>query len=175
MAGKTNRPLWAPWRIEFITSPKSKRCFLCGKKKRFGKLEEELIIAKGRHVFAILNRFPYNSGHIMIAPYAHVNSLTLLDKKTVHELMDMAIHAQKIMTASMMPDGFNIGFNIGAAGGAGLEEHVHLHIVPRWVGDTNFMPVLGDTRVVPQSLKETASYLRSAWNRRVKVEKKKRK
>ena len=138
-------------------------------------MEEELIIARARHSFVILNRFPYNSGHLMIAPYAHVNSLSLLDRKTVYEMMDLVIFAQEVMAESMRPAGFNIGFNIGAAGGAGLEEHVHLHIVPRWVGDANFMPVIGDTRVVPQSLIDTADFLRNAWNRKVKGEKKKRK
>jgi len=175
MTTGNKRPLWAPWRIDFVTSPKSDRCFLCSKNKRFGGPEEELIVAKGRHVFAILNRFPYNSGHLMISPYKHVNSLTLLDKKVLYELMDMALHAQEVMTAAMRPAGFNIGFNIGAAAGAGLEEHVHLHIVPRWVGDTNFMPVLVDTRVVPQALKDTAAYLRTAWNRKGGLENKKKK
>ncbi len=175
MANKQKRPLWAPWRIEFITSPKSKRCFLCSRNGRFDPMEEELIIARARHSFVILNRFPYNSGHLMIAPYAHVNSLSLLDRKTVYEMMDLVIFAQEVMAESMRPAGFNIGFNIGAAGGAGLEEHVHLHIVPRWVGDANFMPVIGDTRVVPQSLIDTADFLRNAWNRKVKGEKKKRK
>ena len=174
MTTGNKRPLWAPWRIDFVTSPKSDRCFLCSKNKRFGGPEEELIVAKGRHVFAILNRFPYNSGHLMISPYKHVNSLTLLDKKVLYELMDMTLHAQEVMTAAMRPAGFNIGFNIGAAAGAGLEEHVHLHIVPRWVGDTNFMPVLGDTRVVPQALKDTAAYLRTAWNRKGGLENKKK-
>ncbi|MFZ2658015.1 MAG: HIT domain-containing protein [Victivallales bacterium] len=175
MAAGNKRPLWAPWRIEFVTSPKSGRCFLCSKNKRFDGPEEELIIAKGRHVFAILNRFPYNSGHLMIVPYRHVNSLTLLDKKVVYELMDMTLQAQAVMTAAMKPAGFNIGFNIGAAAGAGHEEHVHLHIVPRWVGDTNFMPVLEDTRVVPQALNETAAYLRAEWNRKAGIEDKKKK
>ncbi len=169
-----NRPLWAPWRIEFITSPKSKRCFLCSRNRRFGEGEEALIIAKGKYAFAILNRYPYNSGHLMIAPYAHVCNLTLLDTDAYHELMDMSLHAQKVMMAAMKPGGFNIGFNIGAAAGAGLEDHVHMHIVPRWAGDTNFMPVLGDTRVVPQSLEETAAYLRSAWGGKEESGKKKK-
>ncbi|HCE42616.1 MAG TPA: HIT family hydrolase [Lentisphaeria bacterium] len=175
MAAVNKRPLWAPWRIDFVTSPKPDRCFLCSKNRRFGGDEEELIISKGRHVFAILNRFPYNSGHLMIVPYKHVGSLMLLDKKVLYELMDMTLRAQAVMTAVMRPAGFNIGFNIGAAAGAGLEDHVHLHVVPRWAGDTNFMPVLGDARVVPQALKDTAAILRTAWNRKVGLENKKKK
>ena len=168
MARSKQRPLWAPWRIKFITSKKTDKCFLCGKQKCFDSEDEELVIARGKHVFAILNRYPYNSGHIMIAPYAHVNDLPLLDKKVLHELMDMTVKAEKTMLLSMRPQGFNVGFNLGAASGAGLEEHIHLHIVPRWVGDTNFMPVLGDTRVVPQSLVETAAFLREAWKKGVR-------
>ena len=159
------RPLWAPWRIKFITSEKTGKCFLCGQQKCFDSEDEDLVIKRGKHVFAILNRYPYNSGHLMIAPYAHVNDLPLLEKKAVHEIMDMAVKAEKIMLRSMRPQGFNVGFNLGAAAGAGLEDHIHLHVVPRWVGDTNFMPVLGDTRVVPQALVETASFLRAEWKR----------
>jgi ATP adenylyltransferase len=165
MGVNKQRPLWAPWRIKFITSEKNGKCFLCEKRECYDTEDEALVIARGKHVFAILNRYPYNSGHIMIAPYAHVNDLTLLDKKTLHELMDMTVKAEKIMLRSMRPQGFNVGFNLGAAAGAGLEEHIHLHIVPRWVGDTNFMPVLSDTRVVPQSLVETAAFLRAEWKK----------
>jgi ATP adenylyltransferase len=159
------RPLWAPWRIKFITSEKTGKCFLCEKKKWFDSEEEDLVIARGKHVFAILNRYPYNSGHVMIAPYAHVNDLPLLDKKTLHELMDMTVKVEKTILRSMHPQGFNVGFNLGSAAGAGLENHIHLHIVPRWVGDTNFMPVLSDTRVVPQALSETAAFLRAEWKK----------
>ena len=166
MAVKRQRPLWAPWRIKFITSEKSGKCFLCGKRECFDSEDEDMLIARGKNAFAILNRYPYNSGHVMIAPYAHVRDLTLLEKKVVHEMMDMAVQSEKIMQRSMRPQGFNVGFNIGAASGAGLEEHIHLHIVPRWVGDTNFMPVLGDTRVVPQALADTAAFLRSEWKRK---------
>ena len=165
MGENRQRPLWAPWRIKFITSEKTDKCFLCGKRKRFDSEDEELVIAKGKYVFAILNRYPYNSGHIMIAPYAHVKDLPLLDKKTLHELMDMTVKVEKTILRSMHPQGFNVGFNLGSAAGAGLENHIHLHIVPRWIGDTNFMPVLSDTRVVPQALSETAAFLRAEWKK----------
>ncbi len=165
MGIKMQRPLWAPWRIKFITSEKTGKCFLCGKQECFDSEDEDLVIARGKHVFAILNRYPYNSGHVMIAPYAHVNDLPLLEKKALHELMDMTVKAEKIMRRSMHPQGFNVGFNLGSAAGAGLEDHIHLHIVPRWTGDTNFMPVLGDTRVVPQALVDTAVFLRSEWKK----------
>jgi ATP adenylyltransferase len=101
----------------------------------------------------------------MIAPYAHVNDLTLLDKKTLHEMMDMTVQAEKTMLRAMHPHGFNVGFNLGAAAGAGHEAHIHLHVVPRWAGDTNFMPVLGDIRVVPQALADTAAFLKAEWKK----------
>jgi ATP adenylyltransferase len=159
------RPLWAPWRIKFITAEKTEGCFLCGKREYSDCEDEALIIARGRGVFAILNRYPYNSGHLMIAPYAHVNDLTLLDKKTLHEMMDMTVQAEKTMLRAMHPHGFNVGFNLGAAAGAGHEAHIHLHVVPRWAGDTNFMPVLGDIRVVPQALADTAAFLKAEWKK----------
>ena len=156
------RPLWAPWRIEYITSEKDGPCFFCEKAE--GGDVPNHVIARGRTAFVLLNTFPYNSGHVLIAPYRHVADLNDLTPDELTELMVLAVRAKEVMTTVMQPQGFNFGFNIGAAAGAGVADHVHGHMVPRWVGDTNFMPVLGDTRVVPQALDETAALLREAWD-----------
>lgn len=160
-----NRPLWAPWRIEFIRSPREKTCFLCGKQQDTASHEEELIIGRGRHAFVILNRYPYNSGHLMVAPYRHVADLDELDKEELMEMTQWLILAKRTLVEVMHPEGFNIGFNLGTAAGAGVKDHIHQHIVPRWNGDTNFMPVLGGIRVVPETLIATADLLRPVLSR----------
>lgn len=129
-----------------------------------GADEANHVIARGETAFVLLNTFPYNSGHVMIAPYRHTADLSDLDQNELAEIMALALKAKDVMTRLMHPQGFNFGFNIGAPAGAGVADHVHGHMVPRWVGDTNFMPVLGSTRVVPQALKDTADLLRSGWN-----------
>ena len=158
-----NRPLWAPWRIEYILSEKSGECFLCNREKTSDKKDEFMVIFRAKYSFVTLNAFPYNSGHLMICPYNHLKDITDLKTEALNEMMELCVKSKKVLTKVMNPDGFNIGFNIGLAAGAGLEDHVHMHIVPRWVGDTNFMPVLSNTRVVPQTLKETAELLRKAF------------
>ena len=157
------RPLWAPWRIEFIRAKKGSECFLCGKEEGFDSAEEPLIVARLNSCFVILNRYPYNSGHLMVAPYRHVGDISDLSTEESHEIMDVSIRAKDALVKLMRPEGFNIGFNLGISAGAGLAEHIHLHIVPRWTGDTNFMPVIGDARVVPEALEKTAGLLRDAW------------
>ena len=157
------RPLWAPWRIEFIRSPKDGGCFLCGKKDDFTSPEEALVIFRGQRMFVILNRYPYNSGHLMVAPYRHTGDMTGLDADEQAELMALTIKTQCVLKSLMKPDGFNIGFNLGVAAGAGVADHIHQHIVPRWIGDTNFMPVLGGSRVVPEALEDTARLIRESW------------
>ena len=162
------RPLWAPWRIEFITAPKAEGCFLCDKGSPAAGAdavvdEGNLVIARGQHVYVLMNAFPYNSGHLMVAPYRHVADLTDLNAGELAEMAVMTVEAERVLKAAMFPQGFNIGYNLGTAGGAGVPGHVHCHIVPRWSGDTNFMPVLGNTRVVPQALEETAALLRKTW------------
>ena len=155
------RPLWAPWRVEYIRSPKSGRCFIC--ELAAGEDEGDLVVARYATCLVLLNAFPYNSGHILVAPLDHIGDLDEVPPDTLSEMMSVLIHAKKVLTHLMRPDGFNVGFNLGAAAGAGVRDHVHGHLVPRWVGDTNFMPVLSDTRVIPESLKETARLLREAW------------
>ncbi|MCK5844581.1 MAG: HIT domain-containing protein [Victivallales bacterium] len=156
-----NRPLWAPWRIDFIRSKKDDSCFLC--------LDEDmddsraLVVAEGDTVFAILNKYPYNSGHLLIAPYAHKSDISDLTTSERHEIMEMTIKAKETLQSVMRPDGFNVGFNLGVAAGAGVPGHIHMHIVPRWNGDTNFMPVLAGERVVPEALAATRDILAAAW------------
>lgn len=158
------RPLWAPWRIDFIRGEKTDRCFLCENEKADSSSEEEpFIVYRGKTCFVIVNRFPYNSGHMMISPYRHVGDIAELTEEERHELMDLCVDAKKVLTAAMYPEAFNVGFNLGAAAGAGVADHLHMHIVPRWGGDTNFMPVLADTRCVPEAIEATAELLRKAW------------
>ena len=160
----SNRPLWAPWRIEFIRGEKDNGCFLCANEHYNPKSKEEAsIIFRGKSCFVMLNRFPYNSGHMLISPYRHVGDLAELTVEERHELMDLCVDCRKVLQAAMAPAAFNVGFNLGAAAGAGVADHIHMHIVPRWVGDTNFMPVLADTRCVPETIEKTAELLRNTW------------
>ena len=124
---------------------------------------ENLIIQRGKNVFALLNRFPYTTGHIMVVPYKHISSLDLLDVQTRGELIELTSHTMDVLKRVYKPDGFNVGANIGSAAGAGVAGHVHIHIVARWVGDTNFMSTLGETRVLPEELSTTYQRIRSAW------------
>jgi ATP adenylyltransferase len=155
--------LWAPWRMEFIRAPREGGCFLCriigdGAEKDV----DNLVIRRGRHGLLLLNRYPYNGGHLMAAPYRHVGTLGELTDDERKELMDLACLAERLLTAVVRPHGFNMGINQGAAAGAGLKDHLHMHIVPRWEGDTNFMPVVGSVRVMPQALEEMHEALREA-------------
>lgn len=161
---KTTRPLWAPWRIDFIRSEKDGHCFLCKNQTPSDEENEKIIVKRGQTVFVIMNRYPYNAGHVMVAPYRHIGDISELTEAERLELMDCAIESQEVLKKLMNPDGFNAGFNLGLAAGAGLEDHIHFHVVPRWMGDTNFMPVLGGTRCVPEALENTAELIRNAWN-----------
>lgn len=160
----SNRPLWAPWRIEFIRNTSDGNCFLCNNEHRHpSSVQEKLIICRGQTCFVMLNRFPYNSGHMMISPYRHIGQLEDLTSEERHELMDLCVDCKKVLSAAMVPEAFNVGFNLGHAAGAGLVDHLHMHIVPRWQGDTNFMPVISDTRCVPEAIEKTAELLRKTW------------
>ncbi|MCF6175555.1 MAG: HIT domain-containing protein [Victivallaceae bacterium] len=159
-----DRPLWAPWRIEFIRSEKDSTCFLCDNPVvNPGSQEEELIVFRGETCFIILNRYPYNSGHLLIAPYRHIGDIAELPTTELHEIMDLTVLAKQVLSQTMNPDAFNAGLNLGVASGAGIADHVHMHIVPRWTGDTNFISVIDDVRVVPEALTVTAELLRLAF------------
>lgn len=159
--------LHAPWRIEYILAPKPPR----SEKSLFSQIaasnndEENLVIARSKHSFALLNRYPYNGGHTMVVPYKQVPDFNGLTDEEVLDLMDLTKRCQNAIKEVMKPDGFNIGINIGKVAGAGIEEHLHIHIVPRWLGDTNFMPVIANTSVVPQALTDLAKQLRQALNK----------
>jgi ATP adenylyltransferase len=147
--------------MEYLTAPKVEGCIFCraaeGKDDR-----ENLVLWRGERGFLILNRYPYNNGHLMVVPYVHVPSLEDLDPLTLTELMALLKQALAALREAMGPEGFNIGANLGRVAGAGVEDHVHLHIVPRWTGDTNFMPIIGDMRVIPQTWLQTYDELRAA-------------
>ena len=139
----------------------SRGCPLCA--EAAGEIEESLVVHRGETAFALLNKYPYSSGHLIVAPYAHVGELEVLQDATVLEIHRVGIDALAALRSLYRPAGFNLGWNIGRAAGAGIPEHVHLHIVPRWAGDTSFMPVLGDVKVVPEHLLATRDRLRAAW------------
>jgi len=153
--------LWSPWRLEYLTTPKGEGCVFCHAAESDND-RENLVLLRGERVFLILNRFPYNNGHFMVVPYVHVPSLEDLDAPTLTEMMLLLKRGMAALRKVMHPQGFNIGANLGQAAGAGIEEHVHLHAVPRWVGDTNFMPVVGNMRVVPQTWLQTYDDLKAA-------------
>ena len=126
---------------------------------------ENLIISRGEHTYVILNRYPYTSGHIMVVPFVHKARLEELTSDTRFEMMETTAHAIRVLQGEYVPQGFNVGLNLGSAAGAGIAGHLHQHIVPRWRGDTNFMTSLGNTRVLPEALGETFQRLKNAWNR----------
>lgn len=156
--------LHAPWRIQYILAPKPST----GDGSLFARIaqsnedEANLVVARDRSCFALLNRYPYNGGHLMVVPYRQVAELGDLTLEELTDLMRLTQRCVAALKRVMNPDGFNIGLNLGRAAGAGIEDHLHLHVVPRWVGDTNFMPVLADTKVLPEALNETAARLRAA-------------
>lgn len=159
--------MWAPWRMAYVSAEhhhefEGPRCVFCDLPAQ-GDDERALILARGEHCFVIMNAYPYASGHLMVVPYAHLDRLTDMEPDAVAEMMDLARAAQTVLTGAMRPHGFNLGMNQGSAAGAGIEDHLHLHLVPRWSGDTNFMPVTGDVRVMPQSLEETYAVLKPGF------------
>ena len=148
------RRLWAPWRLKYIKEDRSTECIFC-KKPGENKDRENYILFRGKTCFVILNAIPYNNGHLMIAPYRHISSVEQMSLEEGVEMIKLLNKMVKLLTEVMQPEGFNIGMNLGKAAGAGIEDHIHLHIVPRWVGDYNFMPLFSDTKVIPEALEET--------------------
>lgn len=155
-----NNILWAPWRMGYILGTKKKECFLC---KEIKSKKSKFIVYKGNFSFVILNIFPYNNGHLMIAPIKHIKNLEELENDEFIEIINLLKSSTKVLKKVLNPDGFNIGLNLGKVSGAGLEDHIHIHIVPRWNGDTNFMPVISNTKVIPQSLKELSKVLKKEF------------
>jgi ATP adenylyltransferase len=150
--------LWAPWRMQYIVGPRSDGCILCEKAK--GEEDaKNLILARGPFAYVLLNIYPYNSGHLMIAPYRHLECLEILSPEESAEMMAWACKSERILREAFHAEGFNIGVNVGKVAGAGIEDHVHMHVVPRWSADTNFMPVLGETKIIPEYLEQTFAKL----------------
>jgi len=143
--------LWAPWRSKYIYSRKRTGCIFCGAKNE-KDMKKRYILDSSEHSFSMLNLFPYNSGHIMVAPYRHVKSLELLSGEELSDLINFVNKAKLLIDKKLKPSGYNIGLNIGKVAGAGFAGHVHIHIVPRWTGDMNFMPIITDTKIVSESL-----------------------
>jgi ATP adenylyltransferase len=147
--------LWSPWRFKYIkNTSKENKCFICEASKNDDK-PENLVIYKDETIIILLNKYPYNNGHLMVAPIRHVKNLEELNEIESNKLWSGIILAKKALDESYKPHGYNIGINLGKAAGAGLEDHLHIHIVPRWIGDTNYMPIIAATKVMPQLLEES--------------------
>ena len=159
--------LWAPWRIDYIRNDMQNRdgCFFCDYQDDEENDRENLVLYRGKYNMVLLNYYPYNNGHLMVAPYIHTGSLSDLDAETKLEMMELVDVSCRIMREKMSAEGFNVGLNIGAIAGAGVDDHLHMHIVPRWKGDTNFMPVLGHTKVISEGLQATWDNLIDGFNK----------
>ena len=155
--------LWAPWRMDYIHTKKDDGCIFC-EKSLSSNDQENLILYRGVEVFALMNLYPYSNGHIMIAPYLHTAATNQLNSVGNQEIMWLANKSMNILKKLMNTDGFNFGANLGKAGGAGIEEHLHYHIVPRWSGDNNFMPVINNTRVIVEALNDSWSKLKPQFD-----------
>jgi ATP adenylyltransferase len=154
--------LWTPWRYAYIAAAsKEDRCIFCDAVAA-GDDEKTLIVFRGARNFIILNRFPYTTGHVMVVPYAHVADFAATDPDTLSEMMRLAQRVQSALASAYHPQGYNLGMNLGRAAGAGVVGHLHLHVLPRWAGDANFMTVVGETRVEPEDLSTTFAKLRKA-------------
>ncbi len=153
--------LWAPWRLAYVAGPKDAGCFLC---EALASKDDRatLLVHRAEQGFLILNRYPYNRGHLMAVPNRHVARLDALTKEEADTLIQLSILAVRVLAHMAGPQGFNIGMNLGQAAGAGIEDHLHMHVVPRWIADTNFMPVIGDTKVLPEHLEYTYDRLTEA-------------
>lgn len=155
------KTMWAPWRMTYIQGEKEEGCIFC-KKPLEKRDEKNLILYRGKRTFVVMNKFPYNNGHLMIVPKRHCRDLEELNINEFQELFAVMKVSTQALKTSLSPHGFNIGFNIGKAGGAG-EDHLHLHVVPRWIGDTNFMPTLAETKIISECLNETYRKLRPVF------------
>ena len=158
--------IWAPWRLDYVkdaSKDNESECIFCAAMDA-GDYDANLIVHRGERCFVILNKYPYTNGHLMVAPYEHVAQLQELDDQTMGEIMSLAQRGMNALEKSYSPHGYNVGFNQGRVAGAGVEHHILMHVVPRWGGDTNFMPVLGDTRVMNQTLHDSYETLKGAFD-----------
>jgi ATP adenylyltransferase len=157
--------LWAPWRMSYILSDKNQGCIFCEMPKQGNNRDRDnLIVYRSSHNFVIMNRYPYNNGHLMVVPYLHIPSLDGLTDEALLDFMKVTQHSINSLQKVLMPEGFNMGINIGKIAGAGMEDHIHLHMVPRWAGDTSFMTVLDEVRVIPEHIMDTYDKLFAVFN-----------
>ena len=158
--------LWSPWRSQYIASgvdSQAQECVFCRIAAKPDQDATNFILHRGQHSFIVLNLYPYISGHLMIVPYLHTSELDTLAKEITDEMMDLTKRSQTALREVYTPAGFNMGMNLGAAAGAGITDHLHIHLLPRWTGDTNFMTTVGDSRVLPEALETTYSKLRKKF------------
>jgi ATP adenylyltransferase len=155
--------LWAPWRLEYIQGPEDDCCIFCVDED-LAEDQSRLIVVRGEYSYVIMNRYPYSNGHLMVSPYRHVSDPCELEEREVLEIHQLMVRSQTVLREVCAAQGFNVGWNIGPAAGAGIADHIHMHIVPRWRGDSNFMPILADTRVIPQHIEKTYSLLAEAFS-----------
>ena len=156
--------IWSPWRYRFITEGvRESACVFCRLAEDAAKDESNFVVHRAKHNFVVLNLYPYTSGHMMVVPYAHVSQLAVVDEETSAEMMHVTRLAEKALNGLYQPPGINLGMNLGAAAGAGIAEHIHMHILPRWPGDANFLSTIGETRVLPEELAVTWSRLRTIF------------
>ncbi len=156
--------LWAPWRMQYILDKKPSYCIFCAM-PREDRDRDNLILYRSENTYVIMNRFPYNNGHLMVLPYVHVSSLEELEPELMREMMELTQYSVDCVTKAFSPDGFNIGINLGKMAGAGIEEHLHIHIVPRWAGDVSFMTVLDEIRVIPEHVLDSYDRLHPVFNK----------
>ena len=163
--------LWTPWRYQYIKGAGADEprgdapaCIFCALRDDEENDERNLVVHRARHNYIVLNRYPYTNGHLLIIPYEHTADLDAVSKEATDEMMDLAKQALVLLRAAYHPEGFNLGMNLGRAAGAGVAGHVHLHVLPRWTGDTNFMSNIGETRVLPEDLTTTYEKLRGQFN-----------
>lgn len=159
---------WTPWRSAYIKRDASEAdtgCPLCAAYQA-GDDPRLLVLARGRQTYVLMNLYPYNPGHLMVVPYEHTAAFDMLTRETAAEMTHFAQRCTQVLAETLRPQGFNLGMNLGRVGGAGIDEHLHLHVVPRWSGDTNFMPLIGGTKLVPEALDDTYAALRPHFDRR---------
>jgi len=154
--------LYSPWRIDYILTEKKKGCIFCIKPQENDD-KKYLILKRGKFSYIIMNLFPYNNAHLMVVPYRHVSNLSLLNDEELFELIKLTQLCEKVINKVYTPDGLNVGINLGESAGAGIAEHLHVHIVPRWNGDTNFISTVGNTRVIPEKMEDTYNKLLKAF------------
>ncbi|MBT3169506.1 MAG: HIT domain-containing protein [Candidatus Cloacimonetes bacterium] len=155
--------LYSPWRLQYILSEKEKKCIFCIKPQENND-KKHLILHRAKHCFVIMNVFPYNNGHIMVVPNRHISRLNDLKMEELNELFATVQLSEKVLGKVYHCDGFNVGINLGKAGGAGIEEHLHIHIVPRWHGDVNFMTTIGGTRIIPENFEKSFTQLKKQFD-----------